>query len=863
MKIFKKKILIMALMLLSVASFGQSKVKGILVDAQNGEVLIGAAVVVDGTTIGTATSLNGSFTIDIPSGNQKLILSYVGYIELTKEISLKSGEEVDLGKVPLEPSAIGIEEVRVISSFARDRETPVAISTIKPEVILEKLGSQEYPEILKSTPSVYATKQGGGFGDSRIYLRGFDSNNIGVLINGVPVNDMESGKVYWSNWAGLSDVTANMQVQRGLGASKLALSSVGGTINIITKSTDATKGGNVYYGIGNDGLRKQSLTLSTGLLDNGWAITFSGGRSFGDGYIQATNYDGWSYFGNISKIINDKHRISLTAFGAPQWHNQRNNKHLIEDYRSNPEGSKWNSDYGYRNGEIYNAGYAYNYYHKPQISLNHYWTINEKSKLSTSIYASISDGGGRRVSGANAPWLNYDRTTGRPITGVTKLTPEGYLDYDAVIESNSTATNGSTAIIANSINSHDWYGILSSYTREISNLTLTGGFDGRYYKGYHAMEVDDLLGGEYFLDNINVNREPGTPLYKGDYFSYYNLGEVLWAGLFVQGEYVIDKYSAFLSLSGANNSYRRTDYFLYTPEEGQVTDWISFWSYNIKGGLNYNINENHNVFANGGYVSRAPFFKNAFLGNTNDFNTDAKNEKIFTVELGYGFQTSTINAKVNLYRTEWKDKGLVKTFGEYTANIPGINALHQGIEFEATYKPFRKLTAKGMFSYGDWKWTDNVSFELYDQNQVLQGTYNAYIKDIHVGNSAQITGALSLDYEVLPKIKIGADFNYFGKNYSDFVPENRTTNPDNPLTTDVVELPEEAWQLPDAFLLDVNVSYKFKVGSFNATLYANLNNALDAEYIADATDGTEHDVFTSTVWYGFGRTWSTGLKINF
>lgn len=852
MKILKTKILIVALMLISFASISQTRVKGVLIDANNNESLIGASVVVEGTSIGTATGLDGSFTISVPSGEQKLIFSYVGYIEEEKIITATPGQDIDLGEIALDADAIGLDEVKIISSFAKDRETPVAVSTIKPEIIQEKLGTQEYPEILKSTPSVYATKQGGGFGDSRIYLRGFDSNNIGVLINGVPVNDMESGKVYWSNWAGLSDVTASMQVQRGLGASKLALSSVGGTINIITKSTDAEKGGSVYYGVGNDGYRKQNVTLSTGLIDNGWAITFSGGRTYGDGYIQATNFEGWSYFGNISKILNDKHRISLTAFGAPQWHNQRSNKHYIQDYREHPEGVKWNSDFGYRNGEIYNTGYAYNYYHKPQISLNHYWTINENSNLSTAVYASISSGGGRRVYGQNSNWLSINYNTGRPYDE-TKLTPEGYLDYDTVIEENANSSNGSTAIIANGINSHDWYGVLSSYTNQIGDIKVTGGFDGRYYKGYHAYEIEDLLGGEFFLNSSNVNRDPGTPLHKGDYINYYNLGEVLWAGLFLQGEYVMDNYSAFISLSGANNSYRRTDYFQYTPEEGQVTDWIGFWSYNVKGGLNYNINKNHNVFANGGYVSRAPYFRNAFLGYTNEFNEDAKNETIITVELGYGYTSSFLNAKVNLYRTEWKDKGLVKSFGDYIANIPGINALHQGVEVEVAYMPIKKLDIKGMFSYGDWVWSDDVDFELYNQDQELQGTYNAYLEGVHVGNSAQITGALSANYEVLPKLRIGADFNYFGKNFADFDPENRTTEADK----------VDAWQMPDAYLVDINLSYKFKVGDFNTTLYANLYNALDTEYIADATDGPYHDVHSSIVWYGFGRTWSTGLKINF
>src|SRR6056297_1845743 len=435
MNILKTKILIVALMLISFASFGQTKVKGVLIDASTNETLIGASVVVEGTTIGTATALDGSFSITVPSGEQKLIFSYVGYIEKIKVVDLAPGQEVDLGKIALKADAIGLEEVKIVSSFAKDRETPVAISTIKPDLIQEKLGTQEFPEILKSTPSIYATKQGGGYGDSRINLRGFDSNNIGVLINGVPVNGQENGKVYWSNWAGLSDVTQTMQVQRGLGASKLAISSVGGTINIITKTTDVKAGGSIYYGIGNDGYNKRSFTVSTGLLDNGWAVTASGSQTYGDGYVKGTNFEGWSYFLNVSKRVNDDHHLSFTAFGAPQWHNQRSNLHYIEDYRNHEDGIKFNSDWGIRKGEIYNTAYAYNYYHKPQMSLNHYWTINDKTTLSTAAYASIAKGGGRRAHG-NSHLVSLNYSTGRPYEGETFLTPEGLIDWDAAEELN-------------------------------------------------------------------------------------------------------------------------------------------------------------------------------------------------------------------------------------------------------------------------------------------------------------------------------------------------------------------------------------------------------------------------------------------
>ena len=138
-----------------------------------------------------------------------------------------------------------IEEVilRGVTDIAKDRKTPVAVSTIKAAQILERQGNQELVELLNTTPSVYATKGGGGFGDSQIVMRGFESRNIAVMVNGMPVNDMEGGTVYFSNWTGLSDVTSFMQVQRGLGSSKLAIASVGGTVNFLTRSADMKKGG--------------------------------------------------------------------------------------------------------------------------------------------------------------------------------------------------------------------------------------------------------------------------------------------------------------------------------------------------------------------------------------------------------------------------------------------------------------------------------------------------------------------------------------------------------------------------------------------------------------------------------------------
>lgn len=315
-------LLVALLSVFSAATYAQTTVRGQLVDSETGEPLVGAAVMVEGTSQGSVTDIDGYFKQSVAS-DATLLFRYVGYKDLKKKITQK-GASVELGVIQMETDAVMLKDVVITSSVAVARKTPVAVSTITPVFIEEKLGTQEFPEVLKSTPGVYVTKDGGGYGDAQTRVRGFDSENVAMMINGVPMNGMENQKVYWSNWAGLSDVTSSMQVQRGLGASKVSSPAVGGSINIITKSTDAKKGGFVSYSMGNDGYNKMLFSVSSGLSKDGWAFTLLGGKTWGDGYIQGTDFEGYNYFASLSKRFNDNHQLTLSAFGAPQWHNQRN-----------------------------------------------------------------------------------------------------------------------------------------------------------------------------------------------------------------------------------------------------------------------------------------------------------------------------------------------------------------------------------------------------------------------------------------------------------------------------------------------------------------------------------------------------------
>lgn len=863
MKKTTHSLLIAVALLFTTVVFAQT-VSGTIVEAGTNVPLPGANVIEKDTSNGVTSDFDGNFSLKTSSSSGELVISFIGYNSKTIAFS----GDTDLGVIELESSQVGLEEVQIIASVAVDRKTPVAVSTLKSADIELKLGNQEFPEVLKSTPGIYATKQGGGYGDARVNIRGFQSENVAVMINGIPVNDMENGRVFWSNWAGLGDVTSQMQVQRGLGASKIAVPSIGGTINVVTKTTDVEQGGNLITSIANDGYFKYGLTYSTGLMDNGFAATVSAAKTEGDGYVDGTEFTGFNYFVNISKEINDAHKIAFSAFGAKQRHGQRQNRQLIETFRSSDRGRKFNADWGYKQGQL--TFQEDNFYHKPQISLNHYWTLSDNTSINTSAYVSFGTGGGGGTRGTNKFGL-----------GVNGVSPYrfglyGPLNFDIIAEENAArGALGSETILRASRNDHNWYGVLSTLKTHLSDdLVLLAGLDFRDYTGIHFTEVTDLLGGEYWLDDNDVNN-PNNLTKVGDKIRYHNDGKVGWLGAFAQVEYdVNERFNTYLALAASNTSYKRIDYFNYLDSDPlQETDRYNFFGFSVKGGGNYKIAENHDVFVNIGYFERAADFDAVFLNFSNDnINADAENEKITSLELGYRYRSERLSANLNLYRTTWNDRTETATFQQpdntrAAANILGVNAIHQGVELDFNYKATNRINITGMLSLGDWTWDNNVAnVRIFNEDQEPVGDpFNLHIAGLKVGDAAQTTAALGFNYKISQDTKLVIDYNYFADNYADFDPSDRGAAGNTPeeiaavLATD----PVQPWKLPDFGLFDAVLKHDFKFGPFDTTLTARVNNIFDTEYISDAQDGAGSSTDTALVYFGFGRTFSVGAKLNF
>ncbi|OQY28481.1 MAG: hypothetical protein B6244_06940 [Candidatus Cloacimonetes bacterium 4572_55] len=863
-------------------------IEGTVISKSTGDPLIGANVVVLGTTSGASTDVSGVFKITgIAPGKVTLRATYLGFVTQDFNIDMQAGQTVTQ-KFMLEEEVLAGSELLVIASRAKLRETPVAFFNVEKEEMQLRLGSRDVPMVLNVSPSVYATEQGGGSGDSRINIRGFNQRNVAVMINGVPVNDMENGWVYWSNWDGLGDVTSSIQVQRGLGASNLAISSVGGTMNILTDAAALKKGASFKQEVGDAGFIKSTMTASTGLMKNGFAASFAGVRKMGDGQVEEAWTDAWSYFGALSYRLNDSHKFDLYAVGSPQKHGQRTDKHemavfdreFAKDHDVDDEdiadldfvdmGIDYNSDWGridapedalkeyynesthdIRDGDILME--RENFYHKPQVNFNWYWKVSDILHVTNIFYYSQGIGGG---TGTYGDWTSKDDT--------------GQVDFQKVYDGNidnvdstySTAENRAKTILRNSVNQHKWYGWITTAKINVNEkVKLTTGLDYRYYVGEHWREVRNLIGGDYFVNSSNKN-DPDQMKRLGDKIAYHNDGLTRWLGGFYQVEYKNGLISTYTNFASSMTGYKRKDYFRKKiGGELDETDWNYYPGWTLKGGVNYNLTEEINLFVNGGYISKAPIFDDVYHYDNSMFK-NIINQKIKAVEIGSGWKSGDIAANLNLYYTKWEDRAWDVSSKDaegnrYNYHLQGIDALHTGVEFDVAYKPIDLVDINAAISLGNWEWQNDVvaRFSPEDNPDTSFVTY-VYTEGLKVGDAAQTQFAFSMTFHPIEGAFVDWTVKSYFDHYAAFDPADRDDADDD----------AQPWKIPSYALMDIHAGYDLPfrlLQNMEMRPFLHIFNLLDTKYISDASDGKKHKSADASVFFGSPRKINAGLRITF
>jgi len=860
----KKMYLAMVSFLMVAMAFSQGTVSGTIIDGDTDSPLPGANVVVKGTSNGVSSDFDGNFAIEVSEATGILVISYLGYNN--KEINFTAPENV--GSIVLESNAEELEGVIVVGSglidLAEKRSTPVAVSTVSKGIIQEKaVGNVEVPEIIKSTPSAFVSGQT-GFGDSQLFLRGFDQINIATLLNGQPVNGMEDGRVYWSNWAGIADIANGVQVQRGLGSSRLAISSVGGTINLVMKSAEREKGGFVRMMGANDSYFKTTASYDSGINDKGWSFSvlldhWQGHRKWAEG----TFGSGQTYYFAAGYKPNDTHAFNLLLTGAPQQHGQRwsQSREILE---ANP---KFNQHWGYTEDGIESE--RTNYYHKPVFNFNWDYNISDNSELATVLYASWGRGGGTGPLG-NGRIRTADPDGSGPLYG--------QIDYAAIQAQNSQigiggdygGPLGAGYVRRASVNNHQWYGLVSNFNSQLSEkVNFSVGADLRFYTGDHFRQIADLYG----LSGWNNDRpdnavvtETFKPTPWASLFNFADEGQrvaydysenINYQGVFSQLEYAGDRFTVFGQAAISNQSYQRTGRF-----EGEglgKSEKLSKLGYNLKAGWSFDLAENHKIFSNVGYYSRQPFLDNIFVNirESNEIfnNPEVDNEDITGIEFGYKYFSGGFKANFNFYITDWNNRVITGTdvdengtpdddSDDIFLNIfdRGVRQIHRGAELDLEYSFDNKLKINAYVSAGSWQYdgTSDVSVYNDDTGALVSSSPGTNRDGVKVAQAPQVTAGLSFRYQMLEALSFDGNLNYFDRLWFN---DGRSVQVEN------------VGYIDSYSLTDLGITYNFDLGENELSLRGNVFNLFDEVRI----QSSDRFGFYNTN----GLTYNVSLRYNF
>ncbi len=882
----------LALMVAS-SALAQSAITGEITDKSTGEPIIGANLILLGTAKGDATDLDGTYRIEsVQPGTYTLRVSSVGFITILREITVESSD-LELN-FEMELTSESLTSLEVFASRS-DQTTPVAFSDVSQEDIRVQLGSRDLPLVLNVTPSVYSTDQGGGAGDARINVRGFSQRNVAVMVNGVPINDMENGWVYWSNWDGVGDAARSIQVQRGISNVNLAVPSVGGTLNIITDPSSNEAGGMVKFENGSGNFNKTTLMLNSGLINDKFAFSAVGVRKEGVGLVEGTWTDAWAYHLAASYQVNDKNRLDLFAFGAPQRHGQRlyaqnigtfDRSYALDLDGYDPAAADQFPEKGmFFNQNVAGVSSSYtgkqylgggwlggianrhsanfinereNFYHKPQVNLNWYSELSDKLTITNVLYFSGGQGGGTGTFGSS-PVRDFSNGAYRIL-------------WDETIARNVANGDTSVTILRNSRNNQWTVGdILKATYKASDNVEIQAGVDWRTAEIEHYREVRDLLGGHFFIDNsddFNPNKKVGL----GDKVAYDFVNTVNWLGGYLQGEYTKDRFSTYATAGISTVKYSHDNHFTDDPAKTGLQpikrESDNLVGYQAKVGAIYDVTNTFSVYANVGAISKVPIFDNVINDGNGAMNEDPKNEKFFFYEGGVRYRDAggKFGVNANYYLTDRQDRSFTRSITQLDGtegiiNISGLDQIHSGVELETSYQPTEWVRLDVAASHNLWKYQNDVSATYQpDEGSSNVQNINLYVKDLKVGNAPQTQFAYTLSLMPSDNFDVALVGTSYMRHYSDFDPLSRDDPADRAQT----------WKVPDYSVFNMHMNYDLPGVFKGSTLFLNIFNVFNATYIQDALDNSQynsfdqdHDADDAEVFFGLPRRYNFGVRINF
>jgi hypothetical protein len=774
------------------------------------------------------------------------------------------------------------------------------------------------------------------FSAVRFRIRGYNADLSSTYMNGVQMENLDNGYTPYGQWGGLNDILRNRENSVGMQPLKFGMAEIGGAANFDVRAFRQYKQTKISYSLSNRSyLHRFMFTKSSGWTKKGWAFSGSLSRRWADeGYTDGTYYDGWSFFGGVDKKINSKQILSFVAFVTPTENGRQGASTQEMD---NIAGSNYYNPYwGYQNGKKRNASIAKS--SQPVGILTHDWKINPKASLVTAASYSF---GKRSLTGldwynAADPRPDYYRNlpsyqddpvfAQQVLTAMKNDVNLRQIDWDKLYQTNYGSYT--TVHNANGITGNDVSGLRSHYiveervtdTKRInlnttlnatinSHIDFTGGLTYRNEKNNYYKKVDDLLGGDFYIDinqfaerdfpnnslvNQNDLNHPNRILHTGDVFGYnYNINiknAAAWSQIAVK----FSKINFFISAEHSYTQFYRVGYTktgLYPNNSYGTSKKYNFYNYNVKAGISYKITSGNYFFADGSYQTKAPFFQNAFISpRTRDQVQDnLSSEKITAAEVGYVFNSPNVRFKVTGFYTQFRNgidvisaySDIYRTFVNYA--LSNIGKTHQGIEAGGQVTLYKGLTFNAAANVGRYLYDTRQNLVITaDNNSVLPVPADnlVYAKNFRVP-TPQCAYSAGLNYRSPKYWFASVNVNYFDQMWLNFDPLRRTyaavegIDPSSPKWNEIID----QTQLKSQYSVDASIGFSwlmnnrfkslkkrtFLAFSLNANNILNNTSIVSGGYEQLRFDTGDHDVnrFAPKLYYAYGFNFSANISLRF
>ncbi len=519
--------------------------------------------------------------------------------------------------------------------------------------------------------------------------------------------------------------------------------------------------------------------------------------------------------------------------------------------------------------------------------MNWYLTVSDRLKINSVFYYSGGRGGGSGTLNNTIGQYGFNSSSRAFARYPSSNSLYGTnIDWDATIAANvGTSTvrgdrtkpaGQSLAILRNSVNNQDQYGVISKATYEFDDrITLTAGLDWRTAEIEHYREVRDLLGGNYFLPGSGqfsdfASAGSNTRLGLGDKVDYNTTNTVDWLGVFLQAQYEEGPINAFATYAYSVIDYSYVDHFRRDTSGGEYSlEANGLDSKQLKGGVQYEVNENFRVYGNAGWVSKAPIFDGA-INDVTGVLVNSGNEKFTSAEVGLRFETSDrkFNISAGYYYTQWKNRTVSDVDGRSNTitYLRGINSNYSGLEIEGAYQPNKWARFDFAASFGNWFYTDDVSSEVNDisTGAALPSSGTVYIRDLKIGDAPQSQFVYAATVYPTRGLSVKLQGRWYDNYYADYNAESRTDPSDR----------GQAWQIPSYTVYDLHVNYKLPLDldRYEISLFSHIFNLTDEVYVSDATDNSQfegirgalsHSAQRADAFFGRPINYNMGVKVKF